>query len=203
MREPRLRGYVPPRGFGLYSDGHHIHTIFRLFLGSVNAYDKVAQKLVVLNWDESQFALSNRSAKPKNVTDILFEDTENISEDDYLGFLKNYNPRNEEFFLTLSRELTHCIVAKKRLHLGESFLHFYRIMEYVSLSFPVIYSRAQSDFESSFRFQKSLFRSDRDTDLVALKSIVSLLAGTGGLADLSYELKYNNVGASYGAACLG
>lgn len=202
LREPGLRGYIPPDGFGLYGTGHYIHTIFRLLLGSVNAFDRVTGKLEILNWDESRFALSNRSAKPSKVTDILFEPSENISVENYLNFLRNYHPRNEAFFETFSRELTHCIVAKKRQCLSEAFLHFYRILEYVSLSFPAVYSRAQSDFERSFEFHKGLFRGMRDTDLVALQTFSDLLGQAGGISSLSYDLDYNDVGALNGRACL-
>lgn len=203
LREPKVGGYEPPDELKIHGNlGISPHIILRLFNGSLNVFDKTSQKMVILNWDETKQIKSNRSAKPHKIVATLFDETDGISVDDYKAFLVKHSNLNVKFFETFLLELTHCIVAKKNKNYLESFLHLYRILEYISLAFPTIYSRSQRDFEKAHAFHKSLFKGDRDADLIALKSFVEVIADSGGLTELDYVLNYGNLGATEGKAAV-
>lgn len=201
LKEPKLRGYQPPRPFSLYDNGHHIHEILRLLIGSVDAYDKHQAKLIKLNEDYSKMISPNRSARPEKLVSLIYQPEEAITLDDYQKFLSATWRLNKDFFATLEFELVHSLVCAKSGSQTEAFLHFYRMLEHMALAFPVLYSKYQTDFRRSHAFHKSLFKSERDSDFVALRVFVEELARASNLTGLPFVVDYSIFENTFARAC--
>lgn len=70
--------------------------------------------------------------------------------------------RNKGFFESLNNEFCNFYYHTYRESHTVAFLHLYRILEYVSYSFPLMYAASTKDFSKSFDALKSLFSGDKD-----------------------------------------
>jgi hypothetical protein len=70
--------------------------------------------------------------------------------------------RNKDFFEALNNEFCNFYYYTHKENHTIAFLHLYRILEYVSYSFPVIYAASTKDFSKSFDSLKGLFSGDKD-----------------------------------------
>lgn len=202
LQEPKLRGFSPSSPFSVNSDGHQIHEILRLLVGTINVHDKFLDRDIVLNADYSRKIVPKRSAKPEKIVELLYQPDEQITLEDYANFLTKTAGSNKEFFGRIRQELVHLLVCQKSDSHAEAFLHLYRILEHISLAFPVLYSKYQSDFAASHAFHKSLFKGERDSDFVALKVFTSVLAQSANVGGLPFCFDYSVFEKRYADACI-
>lgn len=204
LREPKIGGFVPDPPFGLYDRGVPIFEILRLFMGTVNAYDKRKDQTIILSLNETRIG-GNRSSKPELVFDYLFGPGDTGGALDFSFFEKFFSKQrhlNSEFFEKLRSSITLCLVAKKLGRHTESFLYFYRILEHVSLAFPLTYALNESDFSRAHQFLKDLFRNERDGDLAAMKSFIPKIATIGGYERMSFDFNFDDVFAADAKQCM-
>ncbi len=70
--------------------------------------------------------------------------------------------RNKVFFETLNNEFCNFYYHTSKENHTVAFLHLYRVLEYISYSFPVIYASRTKDFSSSFEILRTLFNGDKE-----------------------------------------
>jgi len=194
--EPAHRGYVPERPFGLHANGATIHEIMRLLTGSINLRINETGKILSLNWDEVQ-RKNSRNARPEKVCDLIFGSEMAIV--DYGQFIVRASATNNKFFADLLRELTLCLGAKKQGRFTESFLYLYRILEYISVAFPMLYAASEKDFRKSHAFLQSLIQAEKDGDLKVLERAVPVIGHDSGLQHITFDFSV----AGYDAAFVG
>lgn len=184
--EPGRRGILPKRPFGLNADGVHIHEILRLLTGSVNLRASGSRRTVSLCTDEIR-RKKNRSARPEAIIDLLFSD--NINLEDYEKFVVSASIRNHTFFAELLRELVLCLASRKMGCNTESFLYFYRILEYISVAFPMLYASVEYDFRKSHKFLQDLMLNERDGDLKVLERAIPVIGRGSELHLIAFDFR--------------
>ena len=70
--------------------------------------------------------------------------------------------KNKVFFDSLNNEFCNHYYHSYKSNHTVAFLHLYRILEYVSYAFPVMYASSTGDFSKSFESLKSLFTGEKD-----------------------------------------
>jgi hypothetical protein len=182
--EPAHRGYIPGRPFGLHTNGAAIHEILRLLTGSTNLRINASGKVLPLNWDEVQ-RKNSRNARPGKICELIFGSDMTIA--DYEAFIVRSNAKNNKFFADLLRELTLCLGAKKQERFTESFLYLYRILEYISVAFPMLYAASEKDFRKSHEFLQSLLQAEKDGDLKVLERAIPVIGHDSGLHHITFD----------------
>lgn len=62
------------------------------------------------------------------------------------------------FFKNLEKELAQCLVHKHKKESLHAFLHLYRVIEKISIAFPLTYISSQSDFENAIEALRLYFK---------------------------------------------
>jgi hypothetical protein len=122
--------------------------------------------------------------------DLLFDG--DLKSSDASAYLTKSKMQNREFWEELRAEICFCLVAQKRDSHVEAFLHFYRILELVSVALPLIYATKFNDFRKGVQFIKSLSQNDRDQDLSILKHFSQEVAqGTSVFSSLEIDFPFD------------
>jgi len=100
---------------------------------------------------------SSLSILPKYISDSLT--LENLSE--VLSNKKEIN-KNKLFFESLNDEFCNFYYNTHKGNHTLAFLHLYRVLEFISYTFPVIYASSTKDFSKSFDLLKDLFSKEKD-----------------------------------------
>lgn len=95
----------------------------------------------------------NLRATPGVLTDINQALTNN-------SIINNYfrSSSNRTFFNELKHELSCFFYYQNNKFYTTAFIHLYRILEYMSFSFPLLYTSLSNDFKTSFQNLKELFK---------------------------------------------
>lgn len=182
--EPGVGGYQPATPFGLGTDGIALHETLRLITGSANLQDRSTGQVFAITTNELRLGI-NRSANPNRILSTVFEGA--LSEEEYVEFLRGVGTRNANFFMKLRDEVALCVLAKKQKRFTESFLYLYRVLELISVAFPMLYAMTHKDFYDVHNFLKSLLSSDKDGDLRILQKAIPHISRNGGIDSLSME----------------
>lgn len=84
--------------------------------------------------------------------------------------------RNKLFFETLNNEYCNFYFHTSKGNHTVAFLHLYRILEFISYSFPVMYVASTKDFSKSFDILKTLFSGDKDKgELKVFKDFIEVV----------------------------
>lgn len=197
MKEPMTKGFVPARPFSFYDDGARIHEILRLLLGSVNIFDKDKSKSIILSENYLRDG-TKRLAIPSKIMIAVFSN--DITIEDYEKFVRAESLRNRDFFTQLQRELTLCLVSRKNGRFTESFLYLYRILEFISLAFPFLYSVTQVKFANSHTFLKSMTSNERDGDLKMLIAALPEISRSVSLNSTTFDFSIAGIDKNFGKA---
>ncbi|MEN3176412.1 hypothetical protein ABDK75_10480 [Gluconobacter sp. OJA] len=182
--EPNVGLYCPEIPFVFNQNGCCVHEIFRILTGSANVRFPNSEKII--NLSENQFiGKSWRSSNPKNIFNLLFSDS--ISIDDYKDLVVNLSRSESDFFCKLRDELLLCLVNKKNKRYTESFLYLYRILELMSVAFPMIYASTQRGFQTSHDFLRALITNEKDGELAVLQKAIPELSKGSILEDLTFD----------------
>jgi len=190
MREPGGDHDLPDKPFGLYSEGVAIHEILRLLTGSINLFDKQHDSLIELDENELR-ADFTRASDPELIRAALFSDEINL--DEYRHFVISASAENKVFFTQLQNELVLCLISKKRGNSTEAFLYLYRILEFISLAFPMLYASTQRNFKRSHDFLKSLLENERDGDLKILSRALPFIASQNELNLVKFDFSISGL----------
>lgn len=75
---------------------------------------------------------------------------------------KDMRRKNKSFFKTLNDEFCNFYYFTHKQNHTVAFLHLYRILEYTSYTFPLMYATSTKDFSKSFDSLKGLFSGEKD-----------------------------------------
>ena len=204
LREPKLGGFEPEPPFGLYDRGVPLIEIFRLLRGSIDLYDKRCDRLIKITTNETRIG-ARRSARPTQIYDYLLspnDGEERASFDDFVRAVERQKHINKEFFERLRADLALCLAAKKTGRNTEAFLYFYRILEHVSLAFPLTYALHESDFVKAHSFLSDLYKNENARDLSAMKTFIPKIAKTGGYESESFAFSFDHASINDAMACM-
>jgi len=126
-----------------------------------------------------------RAHKVARVVKLLFGSQVDLN--DYAQLLTTVGARNSIFFATIRDELIMCIIARREKRFTESFLYLYRILEYTSVAFPMLYALSHQNFSGSFGFLKSLVSDGKQGDLKVLSKALPTMAAQGNLDGLLFD----------------
>lgn len=84
--------------------------------------------------------------------------------------------RNKNFFAYLNDEFCNFYYYTSKDNHTVAFLHIYRILEYISYTFPIMYATKTKDFSGSFDALKILFQGDKDKgELKVFKDFIQII----------------------------
>jgi hypothetical protein len=184
IREPDTANPAQTHPFGLNEDGVALHEILRLILGNVDLYHEDSELLVKIRTNELRTNGFHRG-KPERMVNILFDNE--ISLQEYARLLSSVGTRNSTFFAQVRSELALCLLAKKQGRFTEAFIYLYRILEYISIAFPMLYALSNHDFFGSQRFLKSLVLDGKEGDLKVLERAIPTLSAQGNLNGITFD----------------
>lgn len=190
--EPPSNGQVPVKPFGLNGDGVAMHEVLRLLTGSVDL--NVDGKLIKITSNELK-TFRGRSSSAARYTKFVFDNQ--LTEYDYSEFLRKYEHKNINFFKDLKGELALCLIEKKQNRFQESFLYLYRIVEHISLAFPMMFALTHDEFQSTYRFLQSILQNDKEGDLRVLKTAMQKLADQANLSSIQFEFSVSGLDLDY------
>lgn len=174
---------TPEHPFGLGQQGYALHEIVRIIVGNVDVKDQ-ADNIFRLRRNELR-TRPLRAHKVARVVKLLFESQVDLG--DYARLLTTVGARNSNFFATIRDELILCLVSRRERRFTESFLYLYRILEYTSVAFPMLYALSNQNFTGSLNFLKSLVSDSKQSDLKVLSKALPTLAAHGNLDGLSFD----------------
>lgn len=92
---------------------------------------------------------------------------------------RTLNNRNKEFYTNLLNEYLNFYYYTNKKNHTLAFLHLYRILEYTSYTFPVLYAISTKDFSNSFSSLRTLFSGDKDKgELKVFKDFIGEVYGS-------------------------
>jgi hypothetical protein len=104
--------------------------------------------------------------------DFSLKDLSNLLDDRELTF------RNKKFYDNLNNEFLNFHYYTYKNNHTIAFLHLYRILEYTSYTFPLLYAVSTKDFSNSFESLKILFSGDKDKgELKVYKDFINEIFG--------------------------
>ena len=104
--------------------------------------------------------------------DFNLEDLSRLLEDRQLTF------RNKIFYDNLNNEFLNFHYNTYKNNHTVAFLHLYRILEYTSYTFPLLYAVSTKDFSNSFESLRVLFSGDKDKgELKVYKDFITEIFG--------------------------
>ena len=114
---------------------------------------------------------SNLEILPKYISDTFsLKDLSDVLSD------RKAIHRNKNFFESLNNEFSNFYYHTSKENHTVAFLHLYRILEFVSYSFPVMYAASTKDFSKSFDILKTLFSGDKDKgELKVFKDFIEIV----------------------------
>ena len=183
-----------PAELGFSNEGSLVHQSLRILTGSAVVNDVWAGKIYKLGDSELRLPPIRKHETARIIGSILSSE---VSEDDYMRFVLSVSRQNHAFFVKLRNELILCLIAKKDRRFTESFLYLYRIIEYISTAFPILWASMQSDFSNGYVFLRSLIENERDGELKILVQSIPHLARRGNLSDLMFSFRCFNVHNEY------
>jgi hypothetical protein len=148
--------------------------IYRLLTGTVNINRAYDGREIRCRHDFVRQRTSLGRATDRNISTGLFG--EDVSIDDAKSFLMKFRSQNVGFFKQLQVEICHCILHLKLNNDVESFLHFYRALERLSVAFPAIYISGQTEFVRVHSFLKDVVSSKDDGELSLISNFCNFIA---------------------------
>jgi hypothetical protein len=147
--------------------------LFRLLLGSINIYDNTMDEIVEQKITYSKIRDNFEEHNLDNpVKDWL---TTEFGINDLENYFKLNNRKNKGVFDELLSEFTWYFINKFRQNHVAAFLNLYRALEYMSYSFPMIFSSMTSNYYDTYDTFKSFFMSKDDGQLKFFNKFISVL----------------------------
>jgi hypothetical protein len=190
--EPISQSQPLAKPFGLNANGVPMHEVLRLLTGSVDL-SVDGQRLRLTNNELRNFR--GRSSAAKRYTSQIFDSQLTVEE--YASFLLHNEFKNSAFFKSLKGELSLCLLAKKQARYSESFLYLYRIVEHISMAFPMLYALTHDEFRNSYSFLRSLLNNDKEGELKVLSTAMRTLANSSNLSALTFDFSVSGLSVDY------
>ncbi|MES3044657.1 hypothetical protein [Sphingomonas faeni] len=191
LREPLGQALLHPRPFGLNEDGVALHEIVRILFGWADLYNEDRQTTTRLRTNILRTSNSHKG-RPDKIVKMIFDNEVSVA--DYSKLLMTVGVRNTPFFSHLRSELVLCLLAKRNGRYTESFLYLYRILEYISVAFPMLYALTKPDFFGSHKFLKAMMLDGKEGDLKVLRQAIPVLSRQGNLNSIVFDFDVSGMG---------
>lgn len=145
--DPRLRrSNAPP----------YMLDCYKLLMGAANLTQLADDRLVKCRLDYASFGRRKGQQSSHSLVKNLFGD--GVSVEDGAALVEALKLQNVAFFRDLSVELSHCLFRNALGSYVEAYLHMYRVIEKLAISFPLIYISSLSEFRQAKQELSDLFR---------------------------------------------
>lgn len=129
-----------------------------------------------------------RTPSTKPIRECLTNPLKIFDLDDYLVKTRH---NNESYFDLLIEELCSYFISVKRKSNTKAFLHLYRILEYISYSFPLIYSSFSRDYFGTYNKLKNYFDTSKNELLFFDAFLTKTIDDT--LLDAELEINFSSL----------
>lgn len=190
FREAISNNYISalPSDFNISSTTTYDILLLRILTGNVKIYSKKLNKEI--NLEKNYFSFPFESVNRKS-TKQLREFLNPFSFDQYIKFSKKYYPRNLNFYNNLLQEITFYFYYSNEGQHQAAFVNLYRILEYISYSFPLIHSSNFGNYIGTFEAFRKYF-TDTNSEITFLdRFIENLFRGTVYLS-LSTDFQFTH-----------
>lgn len=174
----RFQRYIPPE-FVLNASISNEALLIRVLCGTVSCTNLITTD----SFDQfenysSLGGYTNLSIIPRTIKKSLEPE---IKLHKVCKFLTDTKNLNDDFFQHLLIEITSCIYKKQKGQHTLAFLHLYRALEYISYSFPLIYSSHSRDYYGTFNSLKNYFDASKNELLFFNAFVEKIFTGKGYL----------------------
>jgi len=173
---PRNYRSAIPREFRINPNTYSDILFIRLLSASADLFNQKTNVLVKTKKNFSSFPYQIVTRKSsKQIKSFLNP----YKIDDYIKYSQKYSARNRIFFDNLLQELAFFLYYSNKDQHQAAFVNLYRILEYISYSFPLIHSLKCHNFYGSFNSLRSYFNNEKTSELKFFeKFIENLFDGT-------------------------
>jgi len=150
---------VGPRLSGVYSSEEAVSFVscFKLLAGMADIEDTLTGRLQKCRKDYRTLSINRISGMSEAaIAKGMFGD--HFSSEDGRGVISKLRYKNVGFFDNFLNALVLCFAFASKNHSVDRFLYLYRVVEYVSIAFPIYYFSKRSDFMQSHTVLKDFFQ---------------------------------------------
>lgn len=131
----------------------------RILSGSVNV-TKISNN-TEYELDACYFPVLKEIDREKRASSFFQSINEGMTEADYEKFATKIG--NRKFFIALKDELVNFSINQREERYTNAFVHMYRMIEYISYVFPMLYATSAEDFQGTFRVLRNFFSEKNNT----------------------------------------
>ena len=168
--------------------------LIRLLCGTlkVEYFSGDTKKKFIQKTDYSSFNNTNNTSLKSNIIKDFFS-LESLKDEEKEKINKYLLLNRKNFFIheQLLSELTSAIIWAKNSPV-ESFVHIYRSLEFMSYSFPLIYTSKSMDYRGSYEKLKKFFNGDANGELKFFKTFLNELFKDNILNSYEFEAFFLN-----------
>ncbi len=149
--------------------------LIQLVLGKVDIRDLSGALLYKQN--QNYTVLPSRNSGPTSyavLTDFFGVDIEHSRERNACDQFLLKDRRNDFVYSQILNELSQYFVRNQVSHI-EGFLHLYRLLEFMSFSFPMIFASTSMNYKGSFDSLQKYFKGDSSGELKFFKKFIKAL----------------------------
>jgi hypothetical protein len=164
--------------------------VMRMLTCNIDIYSLKQNKFIRLDTNYTSFPSHRVSRKStRQIRNLLLPNTIN----DYVRFSAKYYSRNVIFYHNLLQELTFYFYYSNQNQFQAAFVNLYRILEYVSYTFPLMHSSHFGNYLGSFEAFRSYFTDAKTSEINFFdKFITRLFRGTAYLG-ITSDFNFSNV----------
>ena len=188
FKEAVAKNYLSalPTEFKISRTSKYDILIMRLLTSNIDIHSKKLNRRIKLNQNYTSFPLHQVKRKSTKQLKTLLQP---FTLSDYVRFSKKYYGRNIIFYHNLLQELTFYFFYTTEKQHQAAFVNLYRILEYISYSFPLLHSSHFGNYLGSFEAFRSYFTDVKTSEISFFdKFIENLYRGT---AYLSYTTDFD------------
>ncbi len=188
FKEAIAKNYLSalPSEFKISSTSTYDILIMRLLTSNIDIHCKKSNRRIKLYQNYTSFPLHQVRRKSTKQLKTLLQPFKLA---DYVRFSKKYYGRNIIFYHNLLQELTFYFFYTTEDQHQAAFVNLYRILEYISYSFPLLHSSHFGNYIGSFEAIRSYFTDTKTSEIGFFdKFIENLYRGT---AYLSYTTDFD------------
>lgn len=169
-----------PTEFKISSSVTYDILVMRILTCNIHIKSKKHNKIIQLDNNFISFPLHQVKRKStKQLKAFLVPFTLN----DYVKFSKKYYGRNINFYHNILQELTFYFFYTNEKHYQAAFVNLYRVLEYISYSFPLIHSSHFGNYIGSFEAFRAYFTDVKTSEINFFEKFIdNLFRGTGYLS---------------------
>ncbi|MEI6524138.1 MAG: hypothetical protein WCO37_11660 [Bacteroidota bacterium] len=169
-----------PTEFKIKASTNYDVLVMRIFTANIDIYCKKNNKTIKLINNFSSFPSHIVGRKSTKQLKTLLHPFSLV---DYVKFSKKYYGRNINFYHNLLQELSFYFYYSNEKNHQAAFVNLYRILEYVSYSFPLIHSSHFGNYIGSFEAFRAYFTDVKTSEITFFeKFIENIFLGTGYLS---------------------